>query len=384
MEGNVIISVRRKAPAGAQGPCAAWSRRRFVGQGILTIAAAAPVLARAAAGLIPESPPGLSALEGTADVTGKGGTTGTGTTGTGVPGASTNTGSGAVRSATEGENRLTTVVYINGRGPFRFLIDTGAERTLIAEEIAMQLALPRGRRVMVEGITSGRPAALAEVASLRMGTLVCAGLEVPVLPRAMLKVDGYLGLDVLDRHRVILDFRGRTLTVEQQQGFFAALWERADEAIVHTLGSSGRLRATNCLVNGIRAAAFIDTGAEVSVANPALYAQLLRHAPHRQVVRGPVGLYGVTGGTIIGLGTDIDEIVLGALHLTYTPLVIAPLEVFHMWGLAHQPALLFGMDCLRRFARVSIDYGRKELRFEVAESQIAQPLEAGLSPPLMG
>ena len=381
MEGNVIISIRRKAPAGSEGPCFAWSRRRFVAQGILTIAAAAPVLARAAIGVAAASPPGVGASA--ADLAGTTATTGT----TGIrdaTGAAASTGSGAVRSATEGENRLTTVVYINGRGPFRFLVDTGAERTLIAEEIAMQLALPRGRRVMVEGITRGRAAALAEVASLRMGTLVRAGLEVPVLPRAMLKVDGYLGLDVLDRHRVILDFRGRTLTVEQQQGFFAAMFERADEAIVHTLGSSGRLRATDCVVNGLRAAAFVDTGAEVSVANPALYAQLLQHAPHRQVARGPVGLYGVTGGTIVGLRTDIDEIVLGALHLTYTPLVIAPLEVFDMWGLGHQPALLFGMDCLRRFARVSIDYGRKELRFEVARSQIVQPLEAGLSPPLMG
>lgn len=380
MEGNVIISGRCKALAGSEGPRAAWSRRRFVAQGLLTVAAAVPVLSRAAVGAAAESPPDLSALDGTPDATGATSTTDT----TGTPGAAKNTGSGAVRSTTEGENRLTAVVYVNGRGPYRFLVDTGAERTLISEELAAQLALPGGRRVMVEGITSGRPARLVEIASLRMGSLVCPGLEVPVLPRAMLRVDGYLGLDVLDRHRVILDFRGRTLTVEPPQGFFAALWERADEAIVRTLGSSGRLRATGCLVNGIRAAAFVDTGAEVSVANPALYAQLLRHAPNRQVVRGPVGLYGVTGGTIVGLGTNIDDIRLGELRLTYTPLVIAPLEVFNMWGLGHQPALLFGMDCLRRFARVSIDYGRKELRFEVAKSQLVPPLEAGLSPPLMG
>ncbi len=340
-------------------------------QALLTVAAAAPAFGRAVIAAGPESPSERSTPDGKPAVTG-------------ATRAASDTGSGALHSRTVGENRLTTAVYINGSGPYRFLVDTGAERTLIAQEIAAQLALPMGRKVMVEGIIRGQPAALAQVASLRMGALVCPSLEVPVLPRAMLNVDGYLGLDVLDSHRVILDFRSRTLTVEQPQGFFAAIWERTDEAIVHTLGSSGRLRATDCMVDGIRAAAFIDTGAEVSVANPALYSELLRHAPHRQQPRGPVGLYGVTGGTMIGLGASIDDIILGALHLTYTPLVVAPLEVFEIWGLAHQPALLFGMDCLRRFARVSIDYGRKQLRFEVAKSQAAQPLQAGLTPPLMG
>jgi hypothetical protein len=349
-------------------PRASWSRRRVMVQGLLTIAAAAPALGRAVVAVTAEESPGPIPSGAI----------------TGAAGATSRTGSGAVRSGTDFGNRLTTVVYINRRGPYRFLIDTGAERTLIAEEIATQLALPRGRQVMVEGIIRGRPAALARIASLRMGTLVSDSLEAPALPRAMMGADGYLGLDVLDNHRIVMDFRGRTLTVEQPEGFFAALWERADEAIVHTLGSSGRLRATDCLVNGIRAAAFIDTGAEVSVANPALYTALLRDAPNRQVATGPVLLYGVTGGILAGIGTNIDDITLDALHLTYTPLVVAPLEVFDVWGLRRQPALLFGMDCLRRFARVSIDYGRRELRFEVASSQIAQPLQAALSPPLRG
>lgn len=358
IEGKVIISGRRQASAETEGPHAAWSRRRFVTHGLLTMLAAAPALGRAAVGV----------AAGDADATA----------------AATSAGSGVMRSAADGGNRLTTAVYINDTGPYRFLVDTGAERTLICAEIAEQLALPRGRKVLVEGIVRGQPAALAKIASLRMGTLVCPPLEVPVLPRSLLRVDGYLGLDVLDRHRVVLDFHGGTLTVDRSQGLFAAILEHADEAVVRTLGSSGRLRSTDCLVNGIRAAAFVDTGAEVSVINPALYAALLRRTPHRQVLRGPVTLHGVTGGTIAGLAVDIDDIKLGALEWADAPLVIAPLEVFDVWRLTTQPALLLGMNCLQRFARVSIDYGRKEIGFEFASSQMVPPLQAALSPPRMG
>jgi hypothetical protein len=69
-------------------------------------------------------------------------------------------------------------------------------------------------------------------------------------------VDGYLGLDVLDQRRVIFDFRAGTLTVTEAQGFFSSLWAHGNEAVVRTLGTSGRLRASNCRVNGVRAAAF--------------------------------------------------------------------------------------------------------------------------------
>jgi len=353
MEGNVIIPVGRRAPKGTEDPRASWSRRRFVSQALLAMASI-PSLARA-------SVPAVS-----------------------KPTDPKQSGSGAVRIGTDMRNRLTTRVWLNGRGAYHFLVDTGAERTLLAEEVAAQLALPRGEKVMVQGIIRGQPANLVNVGRLEMGGLVCPGLNVPVLPRAMLDADGYLGLDVLDGRRVIFDFRAQTLTVTRPEGFFSALWLHGKEAVVRTLGSSGRLRATDCLVDGIRASAFVDTGAEVSVCNPALYQLLRERAADRQVVRGQVGLYGVTGGRIMGIETNVDEIVLERLKLTYTSLVVAGLEVFDLWGLRHEPALLFGMDSLRRFTRVSIDYGRKELRFQLANAQLPQPLQAGLPPPLMG
>jgi predicted aspartyl protease len=364
MDGNDIISVRRNTPAGAESLHAGWSRRRFLAaQGLLTAAVLAPPMARAAIGPVIETPSDLSARA--------------------AAGTPKDAGSGAVRSANDPNNRLTTVVYINGRGPFHFLVDTGAERTLIADDLALRLALPRGPKVMVEGIIRGQPADLVAIEELQMGRMVCPRLDVPVLPRAMLNVDGYLGLDVLDRRRVILDFRARTITVTKPQGFFSALFH-GDEAVVHTLGSSGRLRATDCFVDGIAAAAFLDTGAEVSIMNPALYELVQQRAAKRQLVRGPVGIYGVTGGVMTGIDTNVDEIRLGPLTLSYTSMVVAGLDVFDIWGLSREPALLFGMDCLRRFARVSIDYGRKELRFELASARLPHLLEAGLPQPLAG
>lgn len=290
-------------------------------------------------------------------------------------------GAGSLRSAADLNGRLTTAVRINGHGPFHFMVDTGAERTVIADDLAKRLALPRGNMVLVQGIIRGEPASLVAIRELRMGSLVSSGLQVPTLPRAMLGVDGYLGLDVLDHRRVVFDFIAGTLTVTKPQGFFSWLFTHDDQLRVRTLGESGRLRSTDCLIDRVHAAAFFDTGAEVSIINRPLYAALQRRQGIEPTKRAAMEeLTGVTGGSVAGITTVLDMVTLGDLILTFTTVVVADLPTFALWGLGGQPALLVGMDSLRRCSRFSIDYRRKEVHIDVASGPTQQPLEAGLRP----
>lgn len=263
--------------------------------------------------------------------------------------------------------RMTTAVGINGRGPYHFMVDSGAERSVIAEDLVTRLRLPRQGDVLVEGLTGAEPSHLVLIAQLALGSLVCRHLEVPTLPRSALGVDGYLGLDVIDKHRLIMNFGARTLTIARPQGFFSSLWRRRDEVLVHTIGDSGRLRSRDCYVDGVRATAFIDTGAAVSVANSLLYHELRRGSSTKRSV-GDMSLSGVTGGSMDAFLIGVREIVLGHLTLSYCALAVADLPVFRTWGLLEQPALLLGINALSRLTSVSIDYGRKELRFELAGS----------------
>lgn len=372
MEGNKIVSGWPSPPGATAPPRIFESRRTFVVDALLSLAFAsvAPwAVSRGRADSLPRRAPLAGNPSPSPASTEQ------------SPAA---TGSGPVRSASDFSGRLTTAVRIDGRGPYRFMVDTGAERTFIADELATALALPRGRQVLVQGIIRGRPASLVHIQQLRMGSLVSSNLEVPTLPRAMLGADGYLGLDVLDGRRVIFDFRSGTLTVTKPQGFFSAFFTRGEYLRVPTLGESGRLRATDCVIDGVHAAAFFDTGAEVSIMNEALYAALQRHNPAQSRHAAAQIITGVTGGSVEGVTTLIDMITLGDLVLTFTPAVVVDLPVFAMWGLGRTPALLIGMDCLRRCARVSIDYRRKEVRFELAGMGLPAPLQAALPRPIAG
>jgi hypothetical protein len=190
-------------------------------------------------------------------------------------------------------------------------------------------------------------------------------LVVPTLSRALMDADGYLGLDCLDGHRVTFDFKNHTLQVSEPRAQLSANWARENQARIRTSGSSGHLQALDCTVAGIAATAFVDSGAEVTAANQPLLAALARGNPNFGEI-GTTRLIDITGGEILGKVAMVNKIRLAGLTFTDCPLVIADFLVFGVWGLRHRPALLIGMNLLRQFARVSIDYGLKELRFDLA------------------
>jgi predicted aspartyl protease len=271
----------------------------------------------------------------------------------------------AIATGVSGRNLLTIPVEIDGRGPFHFVIDTGADCSVIADTVAEGLNLPRAAPVRVEGVVRTVEAQSVHIARLAAGSVSREALEWPVLPRNQLQADGYLGLDVIDGYRVSMDFQNRELRLLDPHPATALGWDAPREVAVRVSGSNGHLRSSNCVADGVRTTVFIDTGAEISVGNPALYAALIeRDTDH--VLHETVPLTGVTGGIVEGRVTLLRHVTLGGLSIDDSRIAIADLQVFNLWGLDDRPAMLIGMNWLSRFDRISVDYGRKQLRFDLA------------------
>jgi gag-polyprotein putative aspartyl protease len=271
-----------------------------------------------------------------------------------------------INATTDAASHLMVEVHINGHGPYHFVVDTGADHTILASEVAVELGLSQGEKIMLRGVVR---AVLTETVSIRtmtFGSITKRHLMMPTLSRSLLDADGYLGLDFLDGHRVTFDFQKHLLQVSEPRARFSANWVRENEARIRLSGSSGHLQALDCMVGGIAATAFIDSGAEVTAANEPLLAALSRRNPDFRET-GSIRLIDITGGEILGKVAIVNKIRLSeSLIFTDCPLVIADFLVFDAWGLRRRPALLIGMNLLRQFERVSIDYGLQELRFDLA------------------
>ena len=279
----------------------------------------------------------------------------------------------AARIATETDaaKHLSIAVMIGGKGPFRFVVDTGADRSVIADDVAMSLGLIKGKTVTVQGVVRSIPSQTVTVSDISFGSGHKINLLMPTLPRALLGADGYLGLDAIDGYRVSLDFRHKELVISEPRvsAFFQS--RRPSETVVPVRGSMGHLRSVNCRVDGVSTTTFIDTGAEVSVGNSKLFEALIENDPG-YIVMGMLPITGVTGGQIVGKVIEAHRIKLHAITFEGCVLLIADMQIFDIWGLSDSPALLIGMNFLRQFNEVSIDYGRKELMFDIASMLVAQ------------
>jgi len=310
-----------------------YSRRRLLGHAAAALVLA-PALARAAAEPEAQTPPVEEIIQGAADP----------------------------------QHRLTLETFVDGKGPFRFLVDTGADRSVIADDVAVSLGLLSGADVVVQGIARSLPAPTVHLKNLAFGRIVIENLPAPVLPRRWLGADGYLGLDVIDGRKVTFDFLNKKLTVDKSSAF--ANWIPPNEEIVRVDGSRGRLTAVKCVVDGVMAYAFVDSGAEISIGNTRLFAELQKSGA-TYISDEIIPVIGVTGGQAPGRLTAITTIRLGPIHFLHSNLLISDLQVFDVWGLADKPALFLGMNFLKQTSAVTIDYVRKELRFKLADIRLA-------------
>jgi predicted aspartyl protease len=276
-----------------------------------------------------------------------------------------------VAAANDISKHMTVPVMINGRGPFHFVVDTGADRTVIADDVAVYLGLIRGNDVTVQGVVRTISSRLVTINDLSFGEVRRRNLVLPILPRSFMRADGYLGLDAVDGSRVILDFNNRELLVSPPRKPSFYKLANPNEAMVPVRGSMGHLRSLNCRVDGVSTTSFIDTGAEVSVGNSRLFAALLAGNPNYKV-QGMLPITGITGGVIMGRVITVGTIRLHSVSFSNANLAIADMQIFDVWGLSRQPSLLIGMNFLRQFSKVSIDYGMKEIRFDLASMMVAR------------
>lgn len=276
-----------------------------------------------------------------------------------------------IAAGSDRSEHLTIPVTINGHGPFHFVIDTGADRTVIANDIATQLGLMRGADITVQGVVQSIDSRVVAVNDLSFGGITRRKLSLPVLPRKYMGADGYLGLDVVDGARVTLDFRNRMLDISASRHTNAFLLRRPTEAFVPVRGSMGHLRSLNCRVDGVGTTCFLDTGAEISAGNSQLFNALVDRNPAYRVV-GSLPITGITGGIINARVINVGFIRLHSVTFSDAAIAIADMQIFDVWGLAKTPALLIGMNFLRQFGKVSIDYGMKEIRFNLAAMHLAR------------
>jgi predicted aspartyl protease len=267
----------------------------------------------------------------------------------------------AAPSTLDRTGRVLAAVEVNGQGPFRFVVDTGANRTAISSRLAAALGLQLDNQIGIEvhGVTGSAVVPAAPGVTLDVGDFTFANQRLPVLDDVVFSdADGILGIENLQDHRVEVDFVADKVTVRRSSA------RRAMEGylVVPARLARGGLLLVKGRVGRIRTNVIIDTGAQRTIGNLALHRALVHSRSSR--IETYATVIGATPGVIQAVALGTPTIAIGDARLNDVIVSFADLHVFSLWELGGEPALVVGMDVLGTVDRFVVDYGREEFQFQ--------------------
>lgn len=257
------------------------------------------------------------------------------------------------------ETRMTVEVMVNGTGPYRFLVDSGADTSVVGLSLARKLALPLGKPAILHATTASALVDRVKVDELSLGPSAVTDLELPALREDDLGGDGMIGIDALVRQRLMMDFEARVIKAEDARVPAKML---DGEIVVTAHRRRGQLILTQVVAAGLPVEAVVDTGSEITIGNLALRDKLIRGNRKKFLEVEAIGVTGVPAKLQLA---RIDELRLGSVTLRDVPMAFADVPPFKVFGLKNEPALLLGTDLLETFRRVSLDFRARKVRFQL-------------------
>ena len=262
--------------------------------------------------------------------------------------------------ASDGFDRPTVPVRLGGEGPFDFLVDTGSNRTSVSLELVARLGLTAHDRALMHSASGPSRVRMAFLPELQAGRRTVRRIRAPMFSAVHIGADGILGVDSLRSQRLLFDFRRGILSIEPE----AAAGPLEEGAIlVRARRKGGRLIITDAEVDGVAVRVVVDTGSSMTVGNLALRRRLEKRGGPDIV--GPIELVSVTGKALRGDLARVGRLDIGGARLERPAMMFADAHTFRTLGLDKRPAVLLGMDALRAFDQVAIDFAAKRVALVV-------------------
>jgi len=272
-----------------------------------------------------------------------------------APGASSVTGA----TSNDAAGRAVALININGQGPFRFIIDTGANRSVLSQALATRLGLAHSGEGIVHSVDGAELAMLVNVESLSFGALPLSSGETPVLDGPMLDGEhGLLGVDGMAGRLLHVDFTKRCVEIYET----AAQMPMQGWLSVPARMRFGSLLMVQGDIMGVRVNVLIDTGSDISLANQH-FRDALRDVAARSIEYHNGHAFTFGRPIVLAQRVWTPRLRIGQTVVDSVNAYIGDFHIFDLWGLQDEPTLLIGMDVLARSREMAIDYEHAIVHF---------------------
>jgi hypothetical protein len=254
--------------------------------------------------------------------------------------------------------RIWAPVRINGRGPFRLVLDTGASSSGVTAMVALALGMSihDSPPVLLRGVTGEATVPTIRVDTLSVGDLAVDSPLLPIVPDALGGAEGVLGSEGLKNKRIFIDFRHDKIVItysrdeRSPRGFYTVPFRLV----------RGQLIIIDAVVGTVHTHAIVDTGGQSTIGNMALRAALNERSFNFH--GRPDRIVGATLAEEKGEFIGTPAIEMGPIVMRDPGVTFADVYIFKHWKMVNEPALMIGMDALGTLDTLIIDYRRKELQ----------------------
>jgi hypothetical protein len=261
------------------------------------------------------------------------------------------------------DNRVFIEVRLNGRGPFHFLLDTGAGGVTVSTDVAQQFGLHVGGAGEGQGVGEKTVhAGQTQISNLQIADLALADVDSSVMdlsdaPQVFgtKPFDGIIGLPIFERMVVKHDYVNRILTFTSPDKF-----DYTGAGVIVKFERPRQIPVVAGVLDGIAGNFGVDTGARSSLL---LYGPFC--AQNNLQEKYGAKLEGVTGW---GIGGPVRSLLARAKELQIGDVVVRDLVIrlsAQKTGLTTSAAMagLIGPDVFSQFD-VTFDYARTRIIFE--------------------
>ena len=239
-------------------------------------------------------------------------------------------------------------VRINGKGPFRFILDTGADRTVIDEDLTKQLSLETVQTAALHGAGGAR------IGVLDIGGATIEDVIVETAPLTRMfgggdAPSGVLSAASFPGYLLVLDYPGKRILI--RKGELPA----ADSRTRFEYTREQILPNVPVRVAGVEIRAHIDTGSPGSVTLPARYLKELPLSSEPTQIgraRTPGGEFPIWSGQINGR-VELGQYELDSKNVEFSDANPIP----------GPPSGNLGYQVLRQFV-VTLDSKTRRIQFE--------------------
>ncbi len=271
----------------------------------------------------------------------------------------------AIPRKTDASGHLIVDTLVNGQGPFRFAVDTGASISVIYGHVATELNVePRpGDRVTLHGMTALGTFPTAIVRSIRVGEEDWDSARVAILPDTVpvaSQFDGILGLDFLGRYAVSYAHADEMLRLYPQEVVSERAYHGWSAIPLFKMrvgqGDIG-VFAFEIFIGGERIPTIFDLGTDSNLMNRRA-ARAIGVRPPKPGTTNRVG--GAFGSTIEATELIVWKLQIAERSWRRVSFLIADFPVFATLDLNRRPTAIAGTSLFKRHDFI-IDFAGERL-----------------------